>query len=136
MSAQSPHFAERIQSRNRTLVKRTAFSIYRMGCARCDVSGLVFFLPVRDRQEFEGFEACVKEAVWIINRFDPVRLQRIQRDLSNGIVVVPSTSGAHYLRYWRLHPELEAPARGAMTVPRVSPRSAQRPADILTSAEV
>src|SRR5689334_7029427 len=31
----------------------------------------------------------LKEAVWIINRFDPVRLQRIQRDLSNGIVVVP-----------------------------------------------
>ena len=97
MSSQLQRFAERIQSRARRLVKRTVFGIYRMGCKRCDVSELVFFLPVRSRHEFEIFETCLKEAVWIINRFDPVRLQRIQRDLSNGIVVVPSTSGAHYL---------------------------------------
>ena len=88
MSAQFSKFAERIRYRIRTLLKRTVFAIYRMGCARLDVSGLIFFLPAGSRQEFERSETCVKEAVRIINRFDPVRLQRVRRDLSNGMELV------------------------------------------------
>jgi len=98
MSAQFSQIAERIRYGIRTLLKRTVFAIYRMGCARLDISGLVFFLPAGNRHEFERSETCVKEAVWIINHFDPVRLQRIRRDLSNGIVVVPGIGSAHYLR--------------------------------------
>lgn len=79
-------------------IKRAVFAIYRLGCVRCDISGLIVYLPHSSRQEFDRSEANVRGAVWILDRFDPLRMRRIRRDLSSGIVVVPGTSSAHYIR--------------------------------------
>src|SRR6185437_5131935 len=81
-----------------TRYKRVVFSFYRLGCRRCDISGLTFYLPFRDREAFDKSLEDIRKAVRMLERFDPVRLQRIRRDLNNGIMAVPAAGqgGALY----------------------------------------
>lgn len=93
-----PRLAERIRFVFRASVKRAAFAFFRLGCVRYDISGLTFYLPFRNNEEFERAKANVKDAVWAIDRFDPSRMRRIRRDLSNGIYAFPIKGAALYHR--------------------------------------
>lgn len=78
--------------------KRAVFAFYRLGCERCNISGLIFYLPVHDRDALAQFKANAQNAVEILQEFDPIRLKRIRRDLSNGIVAAPGGNTALYHR--------------------------------------
>ena len=75
----------------RLSVKRAVFAFFRFGFVRYEIYGLTFYLPFRNREDFERAKANVKDAVWMIDRFDPIRMRRIRRDLGQGIYVLPVT---------------------------------------------
>ena len=88
----------RLVSAIRAVFKRAMMAVYRVGCERYEISGLTFYLPRRDRHEIERAKVNAQDAVRMLERFDPVRFQRIRRDLRNGIVVVPGPNDAIYHR--------------------------------------
>lgn len=102
LSYLSVHPVRRCRSRTLAAIpalsKRVVLAVYRAGCERYDISGIRFYLPLRDRKELKRVKANAEQAVRMLERFDPVRLERIRRDLQNGIVVAPGPNDALYHR--------------------------------------
>lgn len=91
---------QRLESAVRLGAKRSLIAFWRAGCVRLDLGGLRLCVHKASAESVRQASANLRTAVALLDRYDPIRLRRICRDLKTGIIVFPtgSTARAEYHR--------------------------------------